>query len=1291
MECDDEQPFPSPSPSPSLLLRPPTSSLLKDISNFKTPKRPSQIPNFQSPCPQNFFTASKQTPKSSSSSSFYRRGPPSARSKSTKTKTAAARRLKSLELEQSKSAYKSQLKKEQSLKSLSKSLTAWLNFLLENPKLCGCDKFDSSNVGNTMMSKGKREGGEVLTWRDPKRQRDTWWRGDNNDVEDDTGVSESKYLTLRNSLKDICSFDDLKQRMRIYLSLGSCKEVFDIMSRVTKNIDEGRLTMKSHCPIVTDFGMKEKATNVLMCYNPAWLRIGLYIIFGGDSLLSNEDVNPDPEMAFLKMIIENQVFSHAGLAKAYAYNKKVEGLYRPGYYETLGNVILKRFLLLVLILDRAKSQSILPLKYGIDGVDGGSPLLFSVQSSIKSSRQVIVDFLSSEVMHGEGNVFAHLVIVGYKVSYQQFPLLEYDFKVTNLFVDLQDGVRLGRVIQLLLQDSSILTKMVVPSDNQRKNLGNCGIALLYLRKAGVKLCDEDGTEIVEDDVANGDKELTLSLLWNMFVDLQEICKIHGTSADLLNSVDSSPLDLLLNWIQVICKRYEFCITDFSSLNDGKAVWCLLDFYFRKELCCSCSSKTLLEARGEESIVSITDYTDAFHNFILSQKLTMLLGNFPEVLQMSDILEHNGACSNRSVVILLVFLSSQLIVKKNTDQLNFHKLLGCNCQSPERRRSNSDCWIVNSEASSDRKGEAGYSTEVTNFKALQGLSFSISKSKIDIERDIAVVMLPGNAAKVIQFHFRRWNERRNFLKIRNAVSYLQIVVRAWLAVKHNTVLNTFNTKEEWKQIDQFGRYVNFMVERHHFVKLKRSVLIIQRATRLWMSHRHQTERVVGSCTPDILGGATDVQDCVHSFSEIDKSPLMCQENGESHLELQAAFKIQFAWRNFISSRFLQKNCFAATRIQSYFREVPWKPRCLIVMIQRHFRGWLIRRDFLLQRESAKKIQSAVRSLNCWRAFHSQKHAATEVQRFVRGQIIRSRLLGSSGYRAATPSGSNFNIQRGCFQSFELKIFLSSVLKLQRWWKHVLFLKVRTKSAIIIQSYIRGWTARRKASREKRRIVVLQSYWKGYLARKESSRQLLDLRLRVQNSAANVDDGMRIINRLLSALSELLSMKSVSGILHTCATLDMATEHSQKCCEKLVAAGAIDTLLKLIRSVSRSIPDQEILKHALSTLRNLARHPHLIEVLIDRQGSVETILWELLRNKDEGYFIASEILKKMCSTRKGVEAICKLPAHLKRLNNLVEELTRKANLEKRNSRSLVVRENLDRRLREAVELLKLIKKR
>ncbi|GMN49862.1 hypothetical protein TIFTF001_019017 [Ficus carica] len=152
--------------------------------------------------------------------------------------------------------------------------------------------------------------------------------------------------------------------------------------------------------------------------------------------------------------------------------------------------------------------------------------------------------------------------------------------------------------------------------------------------------------------------------------------------------------------------------------------------------------------------------------------------------------------------------------------------------------------------------------------------------------------------------------------------------------------------------------------------------------------------------------------------------------------------------------------------------------------------------------------------------------------------------------------------------------------------------------------------------------------------------------------------------------------------------MATRYSQKCCEKLVDAGAISTLLKLIRSVSRSIPDQEVLKHSLSTLGNLARYPHLLEVLIDCHGSIETILWELLRNKEEIYFIASELLKKISSSRKGIDAVRKSPALLRRLHNLVEELSRKAHNEKRNVRGPITRENTDRRLREAVIILRMV---
>ncbi|KAI9198577.1 hypothetical protein LWI28_028033 [Acer negundo] len=1369
---DADQP---PSPAPSLYPRPPsTSSLLRDVSNFKTPKRPQQTTNYHSPCPDKFFTASKQTPKSMYSHSLHRRGPPSVLSKS-KTKTAAARRLKLLELEQSQSAYKSHLRKEQSLKTLSKSLTVWLNFLLQNPKSCGCRSnrtdFDNRAGPALVIGKGKREGGEVVTWRSPKRQRDNWWRGGGNEtIENEAGFLDSKYLKLNNSLKEVCSFNNLKQRMRVYLSLTCCKEICDVMTQVTKNIDEGRLRMKSHCPIVTDVGMKEKAIRVLMCYNPTWLRIGLYVIFGGDSLLLNEDINSDQEISFLKMIIEKQFFTHAGLAKTYAYNKNVEGLYKPGYYEILGNIILKRFLLLVL-------------------------------------------------------------------------------------------------------------KIVVPSDTCKKNLTNCGIALQYLRQAGLKLYDQDGTEIIEDDVANGDKELVLSLLWNMFVHLQlpllinksifeeEICKISETrELEQLNSVDSTSLDLLLNWIQVICKKYDFGIENFSSLVDGKAIWCLLDFYFRKELCCSCFSKD--DTRGEESIMSATDYHDAFHNFILSQKLTKLLGNFPEVLQMSDILEHNGACSDQSVVILLVFLASQLMVKKNMDQLNFHKLLGCNCKSSERRRSNINRCLVNSGAFPVQE-EKDHSTEdaARKFKALQAWwremadnkyndvskppiatlqSLSTSKGSINIE---TVLMLPENASKVIQSHFRSLIARRNFLKMRNAVLLLQIVSRAWLAVKQNSALNNSETnRENQKQSEKFGSYVKLFAERHSFVKLKRSVLLIQQATRLWITRIHQvgSNTIHGASSPDILNGATDGEKFDHGITEFEKAPLLCQNKVETDLETEAAVSIQFAWLNFKSRKSLREKCFAATKIQS------------------HFRGWLLRRRFLDQRRAAIQIQNDFRFLRCWREFQQYKTAtksAIVIQSYMRGWIARRRarrlkylvvviqshvqgwtarqkvarkkhcivLIQSywKGHLARKKSSQqlldmHLRVQKSATNVVKLQrwwrhvlllnlrtkstIIIQShvrgwtarqkvarkkhcivliqsywkghlaqkesnqklldmrlrvqksatnVVKLQRWWRHVLLLKLRTRSAIIIQSHVRGWTARQKVARkkhcivliqsywkghlaqkkssqqlmdmrlrlqrwwrhvlllklrtrsaiiiqshvrgwiarqkvyrEKHCIVLIQSYWKGYLARKESNQQLLDLRFRVQKSATNVDDSRRIINRLLFALSELLSMKSVTGILHTCATLDMATEHSQKCCEKLVAAGAIGTLLKLIQSISRSIPDQEVLKHALSTLRNLARYPHLIEVLIDCHGSVETIFLEMLRNKDDGYFIASQILKKICSNQKGLEAICKLRPHLKRLKSLVEELTRKASLEKRNTRSLALRENIERRLGEATELVKLI---
>ncbi|XP_013616798.1 PREDICTED: abnormal spindle-like microcephaly-associated protein homolog isoform X4 [Brassica oleracea var. oleracea] len=1267
--------------TPAPPRRNPPSSHFTDISNFKTPRRPSFIKSNlgNTPYPPRFFTASKQTPKSMSST--FRR-PSLLPSHASRSKAAASsRRLRAFELQQSQSSRKAELNKEKSLRSLAKSLTAWLNFLFENPESCGCEPLENSvSVGRVGHAKrdscealrsGKSVGVDTM-WRSPKKSRTLGWCGEKgSDI--GSSLSGSKYSTLRESLKEVCSLDDLNQRMQFQLSLGSCKEIFDVMTRVTKNIDEGRIKMKPQCPLVTDFGLKEKAVKALMCYNQVWLRLGLYIIFGGDSFLSDSEVNSDQEMAFLKMVVNKQFFSHDGLARAFAYNKMVEGLYRPGYYEALGTVILKRIMLLVLILDRAKSQSCISLKYGIDGIDGGSPLLFSEKSSIKSSHQLLSELLPADVMHGEGNLLAHLVIIGYKIPYQQSPIAGYEFRVRDLFGDLQDGVRLCRAIQLLFHDPSILTKMVVPSDNRKKKLANCRVALQYLKDAGVPLKDDEGMMITIEDVADGDRELTISLLWNIFVHLQlpllvngkllteEIYKVQGLEQNN-QIIMATPLEMLLNWIQSITKKNDFKIENFASLVDGKGIWFLLDYYFRREVCCPClHEEDPGGQQGPRSVISNTDYHDAVQNFILSQKLTALLGSFPEVLQIGDLLEHNAVVSNQSVIILLAFLSSKLIVKENMEKLNFHKLLCSSCQDQEKRYSRINCSISKAVRNEEPDRENGEDATKT-FQAIkawwQEMAYQNSVGEVSsrtplgsLSRKITMDFERGDskAAVVIQSNFRGLHARRKFRKKLKEVCFLQAAIRTWLSVKHIKVLEIFTVEEVTLQLSErsanlkpVARYVKYIVERSRFLKLRKSVLVIQKAVR-----RHQRNL---------------------------------------HHELKAALKIQQAWRSY------KDKVISSITIQSYVRG--WITRRMYinyklcsVLIQRYCRGWLARRKFYLQRESTICIQSAIRKFNCIMSFHGYKHAATELQRLVRGQIVRSRLQVASYLNSKLDEG----VSRLPQHSVEMTTQLHSVIKLQRWWRFLHSQNVRRKSAVLIQQHIRGVFARQRTSMERRYIVMIQSHWRGYLTRKAAKAQVLDLRVRMQTSAANIDDKKRLINKLLSALSELLSMKKVHNILHICETLDSATKYSDKCCEELVAAGAIDKLLTLIRSASRSIPDQEVAKHALSTLRHLARYPQMADELIDTKGSIQTIFWELLRNKEEAYFVASDVLKKICKIHKGVEAVRKLPALVKRLHALVEELTRKANMEKRNVKGQSGKEKSERRLKEAVELMKLITSR
>ncbi|KAF0908752.1 hypothetical protein E2562_028571 [Oryza meyeriana var. granulata] len=1049
--------------------------------------------------------------------------------------------------------------------------------------------------------------------------------------------------SLRESLREVCSLEDVTERMRRYMSTEACEEVLIMMSQICKNIDDGRLKMKEPCLLVSDLRLREKAIRIFMYYNPEWLRTGLHIVLGGDSLIQNGSQKKDKEVAFLKFVLEKQLFGQM-TAKSSSLNKAAEGLRRAGYGEAVGNIILKRIFLLVAALDRAKMESVLPLESGIDGLDGGSPLLFCRQTQIKSSRQIVQESLG-EVMHGEGDLLMHLTTMGYKLNYQQLALSEYDFTIGNLFEDLQDGIILCRIVQLLTSDASIILKVIAPSDTYKKRLHNCTMAIQYIKQAGVLLSDADGLSISAEDITNGDKELILSLLWNVFIYMQlptlvnetsvahELSRLKAPVPEQPISETKSHIGLLYDWIRVICAKYGISVESSSQIN-RRALNYFINYYLNinipnfplKELLSDCR-KELFGYHKPDTVADVT--THLFNN------IGKVLAQFLQDLPACDILANDVIFDEKSAIILLAFLSSHLTNDGRLEQLKNlinskldHQGLVTDISARRRSRRTNDmnCQFPQTDETDGSRTSREW------------------------------------AATVIQTQVRRINPMSKYCKLKNA------------AQPCNTGHDPVASSSPQKNIADSSTISSS----------------IDSATKL-------------VCEDDVDCSSNSCQ--ALSYHE---HPISTKVDFLFCRKVTAARKIQFAYRRF--ANWILSRISAAIKIQS------------------HWRGFSVRIRFKRQIQNITAIQAVARRVLCHRAFQKQRHAAIVIQRIFRGWLSRKKLLGTWSPGSCTNLCALDQIQHKIsHRSMQLKIVLYSVLRLQRWWRkvllyrstrisaiavqsfvrgwlarkqvnqilcsiyliqrwwrQVLFLESRKRSVIVIQAHLRGWIARQASVRNKKRIAIIQSYIKAYLVRKKSKQEITDIRSRLQKSSEQVDDSMRLINRLIAALSQLTQCRSISSIRQTCATLSMATEYSEKCCQTIINAGAIEILLKQIHLLNRGVPDQEVLKQVLFTLRNIARFTNLRPVLTNTPQAVAIIFQELLRNKVDGFFVACDILKMLCESKEGHEIARALRHHIRRLGSLVQELEKKVELDKRNGRTGVAKDNNLRLLGEAVTL-------
>lgn len=179
-----------------------------------------------------------------------------------------------------------------------------------------------------------------------------------------------------------------------------------------------------------------------------------------------------------------------------------------------------RSLMLILLLDKAKENGLI------------STTLFKPSSRFKTSHEVLLDLLR---LLSPFTGHRSLAQLNYKLEYVQPWSMEYAYEVQNLATDMRDGVKLTRLVEILLhaegqapgpQSNKAKADIVRNHDNTRwtlseqlkmpchcttQKISNVQIALSALRDRLSTVLDD----IRAEDIVHGHREKTITLLWTL--------------------------------------------------------------------------------------------------------------------------------------------------------------------------------------------------------------------------------------------------------------------------------------------------------------------------------------------------------------------------------------------------------------------------------------------------------------------------------------------------------------------------------------------------------------------------------------------------------------------------------------------------------------------------------------------------------------------------------------------------------------------------------------------------------
>ncbi|KAI5801181.1 calponin homology domain-containing protein [Geopyxis carbonaria] len=272
-----------------------------------------------------------------------------------------------------------------------------------------------------------------------------------------------------------------------------------------------------------DLGLKTKFLDLFVgSYEHSALVTALEVVIGREMFAFADP--GDSEKKIMEGYIERYLIKSEDILATIPTDmgqKKRKGVHIDGGDEDRGSPawLLRRSLLrsfmLVLLLDKAKLEGIM-----------GKQCLFKKSSTHKSSA-AILSAISRLLLPSMGEVSKPLSHLNYTVTISQTPLTEYCYMIDNIAIDMRDGVRLARVVEVLLNskrrtsnfsdqstdtddDWPLTPHLQYPAQSRAQKLHNVSLILSTLARA-----QGNPNHIEARDIVDGHREKTVGLLWSL--------------------------------------------------------------------------------------------------------------------------------------------------------------------------------------------------------------------------------------------------------------------------------------------------------------------------------------------------------------------------------------------------------------------------------------------------------------------------------------------------------------------------------------------------------------------------------------------------------------------------------------------------------------------------------------------------------------------------------------------------------------------------------------------------------